>query len=106
MLCTIAFGLGMLSFVGEPQESLRYEGATVEITKNDILVNGPFDKNFSYKEKGLFIRTTKDGEWTRIETPYEVFLISDAGTLLMTQASIANEFKAASVSMFRGRCEK
>jgi hypothetical protein len=96
--------------------SPRYEQTSITIQMSeaellDIRVDGPLDKNWSYREHGFALQADRSGaHWilsaasTR-DLARETLILDDTGRLLWSQISDAPAFKTAAVSIFSGSCQ-
>jgi hypothetical protein len=116
LLCTITTGYGAITMSPGIVPTPRYDGARVEIiltdgTPTDIRVDGPYDRAYSYVAHGIRIQARRLGDsWlidTRIEgedAGRESLIIDAHGQLVWVQLANARQLRAASASVFAGRC--
>lgn len=114
--CVIYAGSGSLTIVPGIVESPRYEHTSITIQMDedqllDIHVDGPWDRNWSYRDHGFALRADRSaGRWilsadSAKDLARETLVLEDTGRLLWSQVSDAPALKTAEVSIFSGACE-
>lgn len=117
LVCKIAVGVGTLTVAPGIVQTPRYDGAEVRIVMDgaklvDVLVNGTWDKNYSYAAHGFKLTATRLADRVLLEASIEgldvvreSLLLADSGSLLWTQLANADVLRASSASLFTGHCE-
>ena len=114
LVCTIAQAYGALTAYPGIVESQRYAESTITITEDDIVIDGPFDKRYSYDAHNLVIKREQGAGLTIItaESPsgsadylLEVFIITDSGRLIWTSSGSSGDVSMAAGAVYSGRCE-
>jgi hypothetical protein len=114
--CVIYAGSGSLTVMPGIVTSPRYTDARITIQMRedelvDIRVNGPWDRDWSYREHGFALHADRsEGRWlltadSRKDLARETLIVEDSGRLLWSQVSDAPALKTAAVSIFSGACE-
>lgn len=114
--CVIYAGSGSMTVMPGIVNSPRYEQTSIIIQMNedeltDIRVNGPWDRNWSYREHGFTLHADRSaGRWiltadSRKDLARETLILEDTGRLLWSQVADAPALNTAAVSIFSGSCE-
>jgi hypothetical protein len=114
--CVIHAGSGALTAMPGIVESPRYQQAsiTIQIREDelvDIRVNGPWDRDWSYREHGFALHAQRsEGRWilsadSAKDLARETLVLEDTGRLLWSQVADAPVLNTAKVSIFSGACE-
>jgi hypothetical protein len=113
--CAIYAGSGSLTIVSGIVESPRYQNASITIQMDedqvlDIRVNGPWDRDWSYRDHGFALHADRsEGRWIlSADSPKdlarETLVLEDNGRLLWSQVADVPALKTAEVSIFSGSC--
>ena len=117
LVCKIAIGAASLTLHPQIIQTPRYDGAEVRLVFDggqltDIVVDGPYDRQYSYLAHGLVLTSVRladrvliDVRGEGLDATRESMILTDSGHLAWVQIANADQLRSSAGSLFIGACK-